>query len=88
MNPQVVKLTDPVQAHGREITELTFRRPVAKDLRAFDKGGEIAGMIELIASLTGLPVSTIESLSVQDFTACSEVVGGFLDSGRATGKRV
>jgi hypothetical protein len=87
MTPQILKLTEPVQAHGREVTELTFRKPVAKDLRAFDKGGEIAGTIEFVASLTGQPVSTIESLCVSDFQACGKVVEGFLGDGHATGKK-
>lgn len=87
MTTQVIKLKEPVQAHGREVRELTFRKPVAKDLRALDKGGQMAGTLELIASLTGQPLSTIESLCVSDFMACNEVLAGFLDDGRATGEK-
>lgn len=70
-----------------QITELTLRRPTAKDLRVVDSfGGQMVGMmIALIAALSGQTVEVIERLDAEDFGDLSDVVGDFLPDGPKTG---
>lgn len=79
------------QAGGEEreesITELTLRRPTAKDLRMVDDYGTriIAMTIALVSSLSELDVEVIERIDAEDFGELAEIVGGFLPDGPMTG---
>jgi hypothetical protein len=88
-----VTLLKPIEAYGETVRELTFREPTAKDFRAcgipFEivAGGDDSGatrlhfdasaVLGLIAKLTNVPPSTIDTLCLVDFMACQAVVLGF-----------
>ena len=90
----VVPLNKPVKAHGEEVSELILREPVTKDVIELGlptlivpgADGKSVG-IELrqgvisryVSRLAQIPMSSVEALSLSDFSACSAVVMGFFD---------
>jgi len=87
-----LKLLVPIQAYGETVTELTFREPIGKDLRAcgfpfkFESGeGDGPGYSHpnaqaihaLIARLANIPPGSVDTLCLADFAAAMEVVTGF-----------
>lgn len=86
---KVVKLTEPVQAHGEPITELKIRKPRGKDFKKLP-GKSFEAPFQLIldfaAHLADVPPSTLDELCAEDTAAVSEVVGPFLDKFQGIGK--
>ena len=85
-------LIKPVEAYGEPVTELEFREPIGKDLKACgfpfkfeasDGDGpnfahpHAPAIHGLIARLANIPPSTVDSLCLADFAACMEIVTGF-----------
>ena len=77
---ETIKLNYPIESEGNTVTEITLRRPKARDLKKMERGsgGDIAKSIEFIADLAELPPSAIEELDGEDFQSLSEVVARFL----------
>lgn len=89
--PAVVKLGEPIQAHGSTMHELTIRPPVGKDLRVagypfrIAGGGEKSEMVtdaavvsRLISDLAGIPLSSVDQMQAADWQACMSAVSIFL----------
>jgi hypothetical protein len=70
------------------ISEITLRRPTAKEMRLADRGGiGMVGMIiSMLAVLSGHDEETIERIDAQDFGALADMVGDFLPNGPMAGK--
>lgn len=95
MNPVTVKLSKTVTAHGEEVGELSFREPLTKDVIELglptlivvgDDGGtgvEVRTKVvaRYISRLAAVPMSTVESLSLKDHSACTAAVMGFFGMG-------
>ncbi len=88
--PKTITLSEPIQAHGEEVTELTFRGPTLGDLEEYElttaglsKGSTIIG---LTSKLTGLPPSSIRKIEGRDLAKIQEVVTGFFDESLQTGE--
>jgi hypothetical protein len=90
-----VALKYPVtDADGERFEELTFRRPVIKDLKALDtiKGDvdKISTLIlRLATSQTGSQITpfAVDNIDAEDFAKIGEVIGSFLEtSPQTTGK--
>ena len=81
-----IKLKHPIQADGREVAELTLRRPKVRDIERMDKvDGQVAKAVTLIADLAELAPDQVRELDAEDFSAVAEALGDFLgDAGRAT----
>ena len=85
---EVISLAHPVKAHGKELAELTLRRPTGRDMRVCGQvyklttDGEIAvqaqAMHRMIAELAGVPPSAVDLLDAADWNAASAVVLGFI----------
>lgn len=75
-----VPLSEPAKAHDRELTELVLRRPRTKELRRASDGakGEMDTMCRLLSECGGVPTSTIDALSLEDFMAAVEALSGLL----------
>lgn len=79
-------LTQPIQAHGEEVTELTFRAPVARDLRALPIGARSIGdYLPLLAALASVPPSSIEQLAACDLFEALEWLYPLFARSPATG---
>lgn len=81
MEPQIVKLSEAVKAHGEEISELTLRPPRARDLRVLDDPnlGHHGKSLALISRLADIPISSAEQLSIQDYDQVSKVIDVFFE---------
>lgn len=82
-----VSLYYPIMSGKEPLTELTFRRPKAKDLRKLEesKGGELGQTFAMIASLSKRALSEIDDLDSADVALCSMVVGFLRRPPRRTG---
>lgn len=91
-----IQLSQPVTAHGAEITEITMREPVPADTMdlgmpyVIDVSSDdpaIAFKPSVIAKyvvrLAGVPMSTVKALSMSDWQALQVEVQGFF--GRSGG---
>ena len=91
---QTVQLSTPITAHNEEVSELTFREPTTKDtieiglptliiISEGETGVEVRQKVvaKYISKLCSIPKSSVESLSLKDFSACTKVVMGFFGEG-------
>ncbi len=91
MSDNTVTLKKPIQAHGEEVTKLTFREPTGDDIMAcgypLQMSGDgtfvpLAGAIgKYISRLGGIPASSVKALSAPDFQACMMTVIPFFTDG-------
>ena len=79
-----MKLSQPIQAHGTEMTELTFRRPTGADVSAAgfpfsftvtEEGGttispNATAITALISRLGNIPLSAAKALPFNDWMSC------------------
>lgn len=84
---QTVPLRYPIQAHGREVTEITLRRPTVKDLREVERQnlGKQSEYAAMISRLGGIPNSSVDAIDGSDFLRLVEVIDGFLFGFPTTG---
>ncbi len=94
MSGTAIKLSKPIKAHGEEISELTLREPTVKDTIEVGQpfliivgDGETGIRIQnktvaaYIVRLAGVPNSTVEQMSLSDFSAAQAAVLGFFGAG-------
>lgn len=83
----VVTLHFPLKSGKETITELTIRRPRAKDLRKMDnsKGGDIGKGLALLVDLSRRAATEIDELDSSDVQLCTEVMGFLQQPPRRTG---
>lgn len=85
--PLALNLVEPVAAHGEAVSRLTFRQPRAGDLRDFRIGDSTVGnFIPLIATLAGIPPSSVESMHPADVIAAIGLIGPLLLPPQSTGE--
>lgn len=83
-----ITLKHPIQdARGGDVTEITLRRPKARDLLAMTKAqaadGDIGAMIAFIASVAGVPASVVDDMDAEDFMMVSGAAQSFLPAAAA-----
>jgi len=89
-----IQLDKPIRAHGEEIEELNLRDPITKDQMELgmpfliiqgdgDTGIQIQSKTvgKYIVRLAGIPLSSVEQLSLPDFGKCQAAVLGFFGAG-------
>lgn len=86
-----VPLSKPIEAHGEPISELVFREPTGGDIARCgnpviynpatesidDVRFDEAKMNKMIATLAGVPLSTVEKLPAHDWSICAWTIAGF-----------
>ncbi len=84
-------LAEPIQAHGKDLTTLEFKRPNGATIRRCGaptkmqrvEGGEPVMMLDMdsygryISECAQIPGPSVDSLSAEDFFACVGVIDGF-----------
>lgn len=84
---KVIKLKEPIKVGEKEITELTVRKPKAKDLRKLPTAAKtLSEMLDFAGHLCGEPPSTIDELGIEDAVQIFEVITDFLPDSLLTGK--
>jgi tail assembly chaperone E/41/14-like protein len=72
------KLNHPIEVNGELTKVITLNRPVVRDMLAMDNEvGEMAKIVALISSCSGLTPREVGSVGAEDFIAVSETVGEF-----------
>ena len=80
-----INLKHPITVDGREVAELTLRRPKVRDLERMDKvPGEVAKAVAMVADLAEISPDQVRELDAEDFTAVAEALGDFLGGVRPT----
>lgn len=83
-----IKLKVPIQFGTQTISELTFRKPKAKDFRRLPAGPASMGdILDLVGQLTAQPKAVIDELDVDDMSEVCGMVESFMPSGPATGPK-
>lgn len=82
-----VYLKYPIQAHGEEVSTLTFRRPTMADLIKMDQAsGEMGKMAKLIECTASIPAGSVAKIDVEDLQAITEAISPFFSGFLPTGK--
>ena len=82
--PKTIALSEPIEAHGETLNELTFRPPTGKDFRDAGRSrlpdGSFDSMwdFRLMASCCGVPPSTIDAMPLRDVYKLQLAMVGFL----------
>ncbi len=86
MEPTVITLSRPLEAHGETISRLSLREPNGGDIKvcgyplqiADGAAVPLAGAIcKYIARLGNIPPSTVDKLTPADFNACLAAIVDF-----------
>lgn len=93
---ETIQLSRPIVAHGEEVGEITLREPTPEDVMQIGSpqllipsadgesvGIEIRGKVigQYISRLGSIPMSSVKTMSLGDFTRCQGVVMGFFGGG-------
>lgn len=84
----LIKLSQPIEAHGEQLSELTLRRPTVQEVRAIkslpykiDKTEDVSLDLDVaakyIAVCAGIPPSSVNQLDLSDFNSLSWAIAGF-----------
>ena len=85
MSGTTINLKHPIQVDGREVAQLTLRRPKVRDLEVMDKvPGDVAKAVTLVSNLAELTPDQVRELDAEDFSRAAEHLVDFLGVGRAT----
>jgi hypothetical protein len=91
-----IKLSRTIKAHSEEVDEVTLREPATKDLMEIGlpmliitgADGQSTGIeirqpviARYISRLAAIPMGSVESMTIKDFSLCSAAVMGFFGSG-------
>ena len=82
--PVTVALSQPMQAHGETVHELTFRPPTGRDFRTAGRARRPDGTdddmwdFRLIGGCCNVPPSSIDALPMRDVLRLQAVLHGFL----------
>lgn len=80
-----IKLKHPIEWGSETVSELTLRRPKAKDLRKFPAEPTQGDILDLAGALAGREKSFMDELDISDLSAVNKAVAGFLSGSPATG---
>lgn len=80
-----VVLTKVIEHGADKISELVFREPTAKDMRALPMEPKQGDFLDLAGLLCGQAPSVMNKLSVNDYMKVIEVVAAFIVGGQETG---
>lgn len=83
-----IKLDQPIEAHGEQLTELTLRRPTVQEVRAIkampyklDKNEDVSLDMDVVAKYiavcAGIPPSSVNQLDLSDLNSLAWVVFSF-----------
>lgn len=85
---ETLKLVEPINFGGEEISELKFRKPKGKDLKHLPCGESmtLGNLASVGAKLAGYPPSFPDELNPTDYMALVEISGKCLAPSLTTGE--
>ncbi len=87
MDKITIQLSNPISAHGQQVTELQLDRPKVKHLKAMDRvEGQIGKTAVLIEKLANIPASSVDEISTHDLVKIGEALSDFLPGSLQTGE--
>ena len=88
MEPVTVELSQPIQAHGETIHQLTIHPPKVKHLKMMDAvKGDTQKTIVLVSALANIPQSSVEEVTGFDMAQkIAPVISNFLGASQETGE--
>lgn len=79
---QEYTLMYPIKMDGKEISNISIRRPLVRDLRRMKNLKNDTDMaIRLLADLAEISEQAVESMDAADFRGASEIVAGYVNEG-------
>lgn len=81
------KLVKPVTEDGREIREVTMRRPIVNDFLLLEQKnikGQTARDVDMVSRLTGLLPTTVSQLDMRDYVWLSRKMQSFFEDDGST----
>ena len=73
-----ITLKHPITVDGREVSEISLRRPKVRDLERMDKvSGEMAKAVAMVGDLAELTPDQVREIDAEDFSAVAEKLGDF-----------
>lgn len=88
MSEVTIELKYPVKNGDEQLTSITLRRPLGRDMRRLPAEPSMGHMMELAACVSGLPDVVWDRMDAEDVTRAMEVIAGFLPAGRPDGRKV
>lgn len=75
-----VTLKEEIKLDGKELNEITLRRPKVRDRLAVDRSNasDAEKEVQLIANLAEVPVEAIEDIDLADYAKLQKALSGFL----------
>ena len=100
MDTVTLTLSEPIQAHGKEITTLEFKRPNGATIRRCGaptkiqrvEGGEPVVLLDMdsyaryVSECAQIPAPSVNQLSAEDFFASVGVIDGFFGQSKTPKK--
>jgi hypothetical protein len=76
----VVKLANPIKIDGKNVSEITLRRPKVRDRLIVERSNasDAEKEVQLIANLAELPIEAIEDIDLADYARLQKALSGFL----------
>jgi hypothetical protein len=77
--PLVVKLSEPLIFGSEVIESLTLQKPKAKHIKNVEfKNAKLADILQVASKLSGVSVSYLDELSIEDAKRVADAVGELL----------
>jgi hypothetical protein len=75
-----IKLSEPIKIDGKDVSEVTLRRPKVRDRLIVERSNvsDAEKEVQLIANLSELPIEAIEDLDLRDYAKIQKELSGFL----------
>jgi hypothetical protein len=75
-----IKLANAIKIDGKELTEISIRRPKVRDRLAVERSNasDAEKEVQLIANLAELPIEVIEDIDLADYAKLQRALTDFL----------
>lgn len=83
MEPITIKLSEPIEANGETINEITLTPPRARHFRSMPvkQTLDMGDLLDLASRLSGIPPSSIDQMSAADALKVVGEIANFLVDG-------
>lgn len=88
MSKITVQLSTPVDDNGKQITELSFRRPTTGDAMLADsQKGEMGKLLAMLCGMAGISMPVAQRIDMTDFAKIVEVLAPWMGESRGSAEQ-